>query len=250
MKRLKEKVALVTGAASGIGYATAVSMWKEGAKIIALDVNESELGKLKTSLSDRITAICCDVGKSEQVASAVNAGVMEYEGLHIICNCAGIAKAEPFLEMTNENWERTVAVNMSSVYYVCQSGIPYMKQSGGGSIINCGSIASVVAETDLAAYCASKAGVLALTKVIAIEHAKDKIRANCICPGMTDTPMAEPYYEAYGGKAAYMEEITDWQPLGLGRPEQIASIAVFLASEDSGMMTGSAVMADGGFTAM
>ncbi|MFC4600245.1 SDR family NAD(P)-dependent oxidoreductase [Cohnella hongkongensis] len=250
MRRLEGKIALVTGAASGMGRTAALAMLGEGAKVIALDVNESGLSSMAAPFSDEITAIRCDVSKQNEVADAVRAGIRRYGGLHILCNCAGIATGAPLLQTTNANWRRTIAVNLTGVYYVCRAAIPYIRESGGGSIINWGSIASVVAEADMAAYCASKAGVLALTKVIAVEHATDGIRANCICPGMIDTPMAETYYEAYGGKEAFVEEIAEWQPLGLGTPEQVANIAVFLASDDSAIMTGAAIMADGGFTAM
>lgn len=251
MTQLTGKCALVTGAASGIGLSTARALLRAGASVVAIDAAEHQpLADDAGDPASALLALRCDVRDRSAVESAVRAAVDRYGGLHVLCNCAAVAPAAPFLEITEDTWQQTIGVNLYGTFTVCQAAIPAMRRSGGGSIINVGSIASVVAEESLAAYCAAKGGVLMLTKVIALEHARDNIRANCLCPGMVDTPMAHPYYEPYGGKEEYAEEVRQWQPLGLGNPDQIAAVVLFLASEAASFVTGTALMADGGFTAM
>lgn len=242
---LDGKAALVTGAASGIGLATVRAFLDEGARVVGIDDQEQPLPHCA-----EFVAVECDVQRRAQVDEAVRTGVEKFGALQVVANCAGIVREAPFLDITEEEWARTMGVNLHGTFNVCQSAVPAVRRSGGGSIINVGSIASVVAEENHAAYCAAKGAVLMMTKTIALEHARDGIRANCLCPGMIDTPMASRYYDAAGGEEQYPPDIAEWQPLGLGRPEQIASVVLFLASGASSFITGTAIMADGGFTAM
>ncbi|GAB4587042.1 SDR family NAD(P)-dependent oxidoreductase [Nocardia sp. IFM 10818] len=250
MARLDNKSALVTGAASGIGRATAQTLARQGARVLAVDIDEAGLATLSKESRPGLLTRRMDVTDATDTGAAIAFAAENLGGLHIVCNCAAVVEEASFLEVSEQNWACTLEVNLSGIFRCCQQAIPVMRRSGGGSIVNVGSIASVVAEEHLAAYCASKGGVLALTKAIALEHARDGIRANCVCPGMVDTPMARPYIDREGGMDAYLDGIREWQPLGLGTPEQIASVIAFVASDDADFMTGSAIMADGGFTAM
>ena len=147
-------------------------------------------------------------------------------------------------------WDKIINVNLKSVFLTCKYSIPQMLKSGGGSIINVGSVNSLVAEPFLPAYCASKGGVLMLTREVTLDYAQKGIRCNCICPGWVDTHINDPQTERMGGHDKLLSTISDWQPIGRqGRPEEIANVAVFLTSDESSFMTGSAVVADGGMTA-
>lgn len=165
-------------------------------------------------------------------------------------NNAGILKPSTVVDLDEEIWDRTINVNLKSVYLGCKYAIPEMLKSGGGVVINVGSVNSLVAEPYLPAYCASKGGVLMLTKQIALDYAQQNIWVNCICPGWVNTPINTPHANLMGGLDKVLAGIAEWQPIGRqGEPREIARTAVFLASDDSSFMTGSAVVVDGGMTA-
>jgi NAD(P)-dependent dehydrogenase (short-subunit alcohol dehydrogenase family) len=250
MAKLDEKVAVITGAASGIGRATARLFCQENAAVVAVDVNEADLGHLAAEIDGSIVTRRCDVRVAGDVQAAVRVAEQEFGRLTTICNCAGVYENVAFLEVSDESWNRTLDINLRGVFYGCKFAVPAMRRAGEGSIVNLASAAALVADVGEAAYCASKAGVLMLTKVIAVEHASDRIRANAICPGFVDTPMISGAIDQIGGRDEMLEMVRKLQPLGLGRPEEIARVAGFLASDDSQFMTGSAVVADGGLTAL
>ncbi|WUI03527.1 SDR family oxidoreductase [Spirillospora sp. NBC_00431] len=252
MCRLDGKLAIVTGAGSGMGRAAAMAMMRQGAMVVAVDIDASGLARLAEEADrDRLWITEADVSDSGVVGDLVSETERRFGAVNVLSTCAAVARPSSFLDMTAQDWRSTMAVNAFGVATVAQAAIPAMQRSGGGSIITWGSIGSVVAEEGFAAYCASKGAVLMLTKTIALEHAKDRIRVNCLCPGMVDTAMARHHMPSDADqRAEFMEEMTSWQPLGMGKAEQLASIAVFLASDESSFMTGSVVMADGGFTAM
>jgi len=247
MSRFEGKNAIVTGAGSGQGYATASRLASEGARVLALDVNEAGLEKLAAEYASVIT-MRCDVTKVEDAKAAIARAEAEFGTLDALMNCAGILRAAPFLETSLDDFDIVFNVNVKGMFILSQLAIPLMQKNGGGSIVNWGSINSMVAEPDISAYNASKGAVLMLTKSIAIEHAKDDIRANCVCPGAVMTPMVAEYYpeDQYGERDSQRE----FQPLGFAQPNDIAAVATFLASDDAKLMTGSAVVVDGGFTAL
>ncbi|BBY86944.1 SDR family NAD(P)-dependent oxidoreductase [Mycolicibacterium tokaiense] len=250
MGRLDGKVAVVTGAASGIGREVARRFAAEDAAVVAFDLNEDDLRRLADELGDRVLIHPGDVRTADDLSAAVRRAEQEFGLLTTICNCAGVYDNVPFLELTEERWRRTVDINLSGVYFACKAAVPAMQRAGGGSIINLASANSMVASPGETAYSASKGGVLMLTKAIAVEHARDAIRANAICPGFVDTPMVAGTIAQFGDRDQMLTEVSKFQPLGIGLPEDIARVACFLASDDSRSMTGSAVMADGGYTAM
>lgn len=250
MGRLDGKAAIVTGAASGIGQAMALALAAEGARVTAADVNLDGLTATAAKGTGTIRVQRCDVSRSDDVRSVVEETVKAFGGLHVLCNNAGISIPNRVTELSEADWDRTLAVNLKGVFLGCKYGIPAMLRSGGGSIINTGSVNSLVAEPYLSAYCASKGGVLMLTKEIALDFAREGIRCNCICPGWVDTPINTPHAEMMGGLDKVLASLPEWQPIGRqGYPKEIASVVVFLASDESSFMTGSAVVVDGGMTA-
>lgn len=247
MDRLAGKVVIITGAGSGMGRATAISLAREGAKVIAAGRNEPALRALEDEVGGDLVAKRCDVSDPQDVAALVQTAEHEFGALHAMLNCAGVMRAASVEDTTEEDMDIQIGVNLKGVMYGCKYAIPALKRAGGGSIVNWGSINSVVAEPDLCAYSATKGAVLMITKTVAIEYAKDRIRANCLCPGAVQTPMNEAYFASQD--PAQFAKLNEYQPLGMGTPEQIADVAVFLASDESSLMSGAAVMVDGACTA-
>lgn len=247
MDRLAGKVAIVTGAGQGMGRATAVALRREGARVIAADLNQENLEDLAAEVGEGLDAHRCDVSRASEVEALVAYAEERHGALHAMLNCAGVLRAASVVDTTEEDIDFQIGVNLKGVFWGCKYAIPALKRAGGGSIVNWGSINSMVAEPDLSAYSATKGAVLMITKTVAIEYAKDRVRANCICPGAVRTPMNEAYFT--GQDPEQFAKLIEYQPLGIGTPEQIAEVAVFLASDESSLMTGAAVPVDGGCTA-
>lgn len=243
---LEGKVAVVTGAASGMGYATVVAMLDAGASVIAADISEQGLSSLAPH--ERLVTVRCDVTSRDDVQNVMAAAREAFGGVDVLCTSAGICQPESILD-SGAVWARTMDINVNGTLHACQAAIPRMRERGGGSIVTWASTNAFQATPNLAAYNVSKAAVLMLTKSIAVDHAIDGIRANAICPGWVRTPMAGDLAKAYGSEEAWLASIAKTQPLGLTSPNSVAATAVFLASDASSMMTGSAVMVDGGLTA-
>lgn len=235
--RLEGKTALVTGAGAGIGQATAIAFAREGARVIAVSRSPFTLPSgIETHVLD-----VTDGAALEQLASNIGA-------IDVVANIAGYVHAGTILECSNEDWERSFSVNVTSMFQVLKSFLPSMIGNGGGSVINVGSIAGVHKGTpNRLAYSASKAAVIGLTKAIAADHIRQGIRANVICPGTTDSPSLDARARATGDHAAARAAFVARQPLGrLGRPEEIAALAVYLASDEAAFTTGAVFIADGG----
>lgn len=250
--RLANKIAIVTGAAQGIGAATARRFAQEGAQVVLTDVLESGAG-VAQEIRDgggQAEFFRADISKAADVQALVAFTVERFGALNIICNVAGINIPGSVVDLDEEIWDRTFAVNVKSMFLTAKYGIPEMQKSGGGSIINTGSANSLVAEPLLSAYVASKGGILMLTKQMALDFAKDNIRVNCVCPGWVDTTINDAHHDLFGGRAVLEAMIDDVQPIGrVIRPEEIADVNLFLASDESSSMTGSAIVCDGGITA-
>lgn len=242
------KVAIITGAANGIGRAMVIAFAAEGAHVVAADIDESGVNETaRVAGREQVFAVRADVTHEPDVEKLVSTAIQRHGKLTTLCNNAGILIPGDVVTAAIEDFERTMAVNVRGVFLGCKYAIPRMIEGGGGSIINTGSGNSLVADPMCAAYCTSKGAVLMLTKAVAIDFVQQGIRCNCLCPGFINTQMNEPYIESMGGWQQVVSALPPWQPIG--EPEDIARVAVFLASDDSKFMTGSAVVVDGGFTA-
>jgi NAD(P)-dependent dehydrogenase (short-subunit alcohol dehydrogenase family) len=252
MRRLEKKVAVITGAASGIGRATAIRFAGEGASVVVADLNrEGGDAAVRDCRENGGNAVfqLADVAREEDIKGAVDRAVKEFGRLDIIYNNAGWGGAVGPLEKTSvENWDRSFAILLRAVFLGIKYAAPEMRKAGGGSIISTASIAGLRGAPGLHAYCAAKAGVISLTRSASIEFAKDKIRVNCICPGLIATPLT--YNRIPGGEQTATQLFAGFQPWPrAGRPEDIASMALFLASDDSEFVSGQAMVVDGAVTA-
>ncbi len=246
--RLKGKVAIVTGAASGIGRATAKMFAERGAKVAVADYDatggQETVDMIKADGGEAVF-IETDVSKDEDVQRMVKQAVGIYGRLDIIFNNAGVGETAKAAEASSEHWDRVLSINLKGVFLGCKYAIPEMIRVGGGSIVNNGSILAEVGFSEATAYSASKHGVVGLTQTIAIDYASQGIRANVVCPGFVRTPMAT---RNIGADEA--EQIAALHPLGrMGEPEEVAEAVLFLASDRASFITGTCLFVDGGYTA-
>ena len=252
MARLTGKVAIITGAASGMGRATAIRFAGEGAKIVIADLNkdggEAAARDCRENGSDAVFQKTGVSGEAD-VKAAVDRALKEYGRLDIIYNNAGLGGAVGKIEeITVENWDKTLAILLRGVFLGIKHAIAPMRKAGGGSIISTASIAGIQGYAGIHAYSAAKAGVINLTRSAATELAIDKIRVNCICPGGINTPLI--YGNIPGGENTTAQFLSRMQPMTReGRPDDIANMALFLASDESEWITGAAMVVDGGYTA-
>lgn len=251
MGELEGKVAIITGAASGIGRAAAELFAEEGAVVLAADVQD-DTGH---ALADELAARSCtcvyvhaNVSKESDVAAMVGLAVSRFGKLDILFNNAGIeGEQAPTADATIDNWERVISVNLKGPFLGLKHGIPAMLRNGGGSIINNASVAGMVGFPGIPAYCAAKGGVIQLTRTAALEYATQGIRVNCLCPGVIDTPMVGRFTH---GNPDALGQLTQMEPVArLGRPREVAELALFLASDRSSFITGAIIPVDGGFVA-
>jgi NAD(P)-dependent dehydrogenase (short-subunit alcohol dehydrogenase family) len=250
--RLKDKVALITGAASGIGRETALLFVREGAKIVAVDVNDAG-GKETVSLIERekgqAVYVPADVSKSADAKRMVEAAEKTFGRLDILFNNAGImlSKDDDAVSTPEDVWDLTMAVNLKGVFLGCKFGIPALRRAGGGVVINTASFVAVLgAATPQVAYTASKGGVLAMTRELAIVHARENIRVNALCPGPLKTELLMSFLDTEEKKERRLVHI----PMGrFGEAKEMAKAALFLASDDSSFLTASTFLVDGGITA-
>jgi NAD(P)-dependent dehydrogenase (short-subunit alcohol dehydrogenase family) len=245
----KNKVALVTGASFGIGRATALLFAHKGAKVVLVDWQEnSETLEAITAFGGEATFIKCDVSQLSEVQKMIRKIISVYGRLDFAFNNAGIeGTSATITECTEENWDKTIGVNLKGIWGCMKYEIPEMLKHGSGAIVNCASIAGLVGYVGLPAYVASKHGVIGLTKTAALENAKLGIRVNAVCPGAIKTPMID---RLTGNKKEVEEQFAAQEPIGrLGNPNEVANAVIWLCSEAASFVTGHAMVVDGGWTA-
>ncbi len=250
--RLRGKVALITGAGMGMGREASVLFAAEGARVVVADIDEPaarETVRLAEAAGGQAVAAVGDVAIEADVERMIETGIARFGALHVLYNNAGVLwkdRDRSVLETDERWWDRVMAINLKSVFWVTKHGIPHLRAAGGGSIIMIGSVSALAGFTRAQdAYTAAKGALISLTKSLAIQFAKDGIRCNVIHPGIVDTPLQAPYLTD-----ALRKEFETGIPLGrVARPREIATVALFLASDDSSYMTGAELVVDGGFTA-
>ena len=247
---LQERVALVTGAASGIGRAMALLFARQGAAVVAVDIDEAGLEALRQqaeSEGSSVLDIRADVTSRSDCERTVRRVVEEFQRLDILCNNAGIIRRATVLELDEEEWDRHMAVNVKSVFLWSRAALPQMISQGRGAILNTASGWGLTGGSRAASYCASKGAVVQLTRAMAIDHGAHGVRVNCLCPGDTDTPMLRDEAHQIGEPTATFLDDAATRPLGrVGTPDEIAQAALYLVSDGASFVTGATLVVDGG----
>jgi meso-butanediol dehydrogenase / (S,S)-butanediol dehydrogenase / diacetyl reductase len=251
--RLAGKVALITGGGTGIGRAIAMAFAREGASVAVagrrLEKLREVIGEIQKQGGAGL-AMECDVTRAREVARAVKGTVERFGRLNVLVNNAGTLHVSTVEGISEEEWDRMMTVNLKGPFLVSRAVLPEFRKCGGGAIVNIGSVLGLFAVKDRAAYCASKGGVTMLTKAMALDHAHEKIRVNCVCPSVVETDLVKGVFNETEQGQAMLKARLATIPLGrLGRPEDVAEMAVYLASEESSWLTGAAIPLDGGVTA-
>jgi NAD(P)-dependent dehydrogenase (short-subunit alcohol dehydrogenase family) len=245
--RLANKVAIVTGGGSGIGKGIAVAFAREGAKVAIAGRDPGKLDRTAKEIGAACLPQRADVSKADEIRKLVEAALARFGGIHILVNNAGILLPGTAESHTEEEWDQIFDINVRGLWMLSRAVLPHMRAAGVGSIVNVASVLSLVAARNRVAYSASKGAVLALTRAMALDHAPEKIRVNCICPGIVETEMVARFSL---DEAARKQRVA-MHPTGrFGQPEDIAEAAVFLASDESSWITGTALPVDGGYTAV
>ena len=263
--RLNDKVAIITGGASGVGEATARLFAEEGAKVAIVDINTERGERVTHSIRNtgaEAIFVRTDLSSTSETRIMVETVVKKYGRLDILINNAGVDNRKSIVETSEEEWDRVLNVNLKSVYVACKYAIPVMRQNGGGAIVNVASFLGLVGGQNEGPYCASKGGLVLLTKQMALDYISDNIRVNCVCPGNVNTPMLEE-----GFKSPELMKRFGWEspeeaiekgkrmvgenhPIGrIAEPREIAYAILFLASDEASFVTGVALPVDGGYVA-
>ncbi len=253
MARLTGKTALITGAGTGIGRACALQFAREGARLVLAARRPepiSAVAEVVHNAGGEAYAVRCDVTSATDAERAVSAAITRFGRLDIVVNNAGGLFVGTAEQTSEEEWDRLMDVNAKGVFLMCRAAIPFMRRAGRGSIVNVGSILGIIGMKNRAAYCASKGAVAQLTKALALDHAEDGIRVNCICPAVVETELVQGLFTSQPDPAAARRAREATIPLGrIGQPDDVAGFAVFLASDESSWITGATFPLDGGLSA-
>ena len=251
--KLQGRVAIVTGAASGIGRASAIAFAREGARVIAVDIDRpkgEETAAMIAALGGETFFAHADVANEEDVKRFVQEALALWGKIDILFNNAGVVLVKPLEEMTGDEWDRVMSINVKSAFLAIKYAVPHMRRGGGGAILNTGSIASFTGQLGTPVYSASKGAIALLTKSLALDYGRDRIRVNCICPGITDTPMLREHLGHGPEGEELIRERLSRVPTGkILTPEDVARAALYLVSDDSIGVTGVLHVVDGGLLA-
>lgn len=249
--QLKERVAVITGAGSGIGRSAAKEFARAGAKVVIADINRDgakETARQIEADGGIALALEADVSNADSVMRLATETIRNFNGVHVVMNNAAIQVNKTVEHTTLEEWNREITVNIGGVFLCCKYFLPHLRRTKG-CIVNMSSVNGFFVEPGCAGYCATKAAIIGLTKAMAIDHGKEGIRVNCICPGYIDAGLAEGYFQAQpdpdAARAAAGKLHALWR---IGRPEEVGRAAVFLASDEASFITGAAFVVDGGFS--
>ena len=244
--RLANKVAIITGGGSGIGRGIALAFAREGAKVVIAGRDSQKLDATVKAIGSACLAQPADLSHPDDIKKLVDATLARFAAVHVLVNNAGLLLPGTAESHTEDDWDQTFAVNVRGLWQLSRAVLPHMRAAGVGSIVNIGSVLSLVSARNRVAYSASKGAVLSMTRAMALDHAPEKIRVNCICPGIVETEMVARFNL---DEAARRQRIA-LHPMGrFAQPEDIAEAAVFLASDESSWITGAALPVDGGYTA-
>ncbi|MBI2503379.1 MAG: SDR family oxidoreductase [Candidatus Latescibacteria bacterium] len=253
MPRLRDKVAILTGAASGIGQGTAELFAEHGARLVLVDRDEAGLAETSARVKRTgalSTSVCGDVSQAATIQRTLAAALEAFGQIDVVFNNAGIMPYGDLQQVTEETWDEVQAVNVKAMFLMCKAVIPHMLKRRAGSIINTSSVMATLTEPGYEAYTTSKAGVIGLTKALAVSYAEQGIRVNALCPGWVDTPMNRKVAEDLGGLDKLYPIVKRQQPLGrMASTREVAYAVLFLASDESTAVTGSALYVDGASTA-
>lgn len=253
MTRLAGKTALITGGGTGIGRACALLFAREGARVAVAGRSAEPLRAVVAEIEragGQALAATCDVTQAQQVERAVRATVERFGALNVLVNNAGVLALGSVEQTPESEWARVLGVNLTGTFLVSRAALPELRKAGGGSIVNISSLYGLIGLKNRAAYAASKGGVTQLTRSMALDHAHEGIRVNCVCPAIVETEMIQQVFANQPDPAALRRQRIEQIPLGrMGRPEDVAQLALFLASDESSWMTGVALPLDGGLSA-
>jgi NAD(P)-dependent dehydrogenase (short-subunit alcohol dehydrogenase family) len=249
--RLKDKTAIVTGAGSGIGRACAIALAREGAEVALVGRRKERLESVAREIGNSALVLPADVSIQQEIDRVVEQSVSEFGGLNVLVNNAGVLHIGTAEQITESQWDETFNVNVRGVWLLSRAVLPHLRQAGGGSIINIASVLGINGARNRASYAPSKGAMVLLTKCMAIDHGPENIRVNAICPSFVETDLTAEVISKAPNPAAVRKERTAAHPIGrLGQPEDIAGLAVYLASDESSWVTGAAFPVDGGYLAV
>jgi NAD(P)-dependent dehydrogenase (short-subunit alcohol dehydrogenase family) len=251
--RLKGQTALITGGGTGLGRAIALAFSRQGANVGLAGRRVEKLQEVARVIEQQggqALAVTCDVTKARDAERAVHETAVRFGQLNILVNNAGALHVSTIESIPEGEWDRVMNVNLKGPFLMSRAVLPELRKAGGGAIVNIGSVLGVIGAKDRAAYCASKGGVTLLTKAMALDHAHENIRVNCICPAIIETELVRGLFDSAADGEALRRTRTAQIPLGrMGRPEDVAEMAIFLASSESAWITGAALPLDGGLSA-